>query len=126
MPDSALSPDAAVERLGETSKEVRAAILLDERGGLAAQIGTDEHRARQLQELSGDLLRAADLAGDRAGIAAVGRVEVSRPDGGVYAVREPDRDGRRWTLVAITAAGALPALMLYDLRMTVLAIGAAA
>ncbi len=124
MPQSALTPQAAIARLGATPGEVRAAVLLDDRGGLAAQAADDNSIRDGLRGLATDFFRAADAAGVRAGVDPVGRIEVSRPDGGVYGLRDRDRDGNLWTLVAITAAGALSSLVLYDMRMAVLAIGA--
>lgn len=122
MPGSALTPQAAVERLGATSAEVRAAALLDERGRLAGHAGDEAVPPDRLRGLAADLFAAADGAGARAGLAPVGRVEVSRPDGGVFGLRDRGSGGDPWTLVAITAAGALSSLVFYDLRMTLLAI----
>lgn len=105
------------------SGEVRTAVLLDEGGGLAAHAGDDAAPPDRLRALAGDLFGAADGAGARAGLGPVGRVEVSRPDGGVFGFRGRDRGGDRWTLVAVTAAGALSSLVFYDMRMALLAIG---
>ena len=124
VPDPSLTPAAAVERLADMSAEVRAAVLLDEGHQVTACRGVnDEGDEDQLGRLACELLAAADGAGTRAGLNEVAGIEVSRPEGGVYGVRDADRAGRRWTLVAITAGGALPSLMLFDLRMTVAAIG---
>ena len=123
VPESALTPHAAVERLGEASTEVRAAILLDDRGGVAARTGVGERRAERLRSLAADLFGAADVAATRGEWSGVARVEVSRPDGAVFGVRASDPQGRDWTLVTITGAGALPSLVLYDMRMALLAMG---
>lgn len=101
-------------------------VLLDERGELAASSGADEDAAKQLRDTARSLLDAADRAGARAGLRPVARVEVSRPDGGVFALRDDDASSRRWTLLAVTAGATLPSLMLYDMRMAIRAIGAAA
>jgi hypothetical protein len=124
VPESALTPDAAVERLGETSTEVRAAILLDERGGLVARTGVRARPAERLRKRVADLFGAAQAAAARSGLAGAARVEVSRPEGAVFGVRALDREGRECTLVAITAGGALSSLVLYDMRMALLAMGA--
>lgn len=124
VPESALTPDAAVERLGETSTEVRAVILLDESGGLVAHAGLRARPAERLGGRAADLFAAAEAAAARRGLAGAARVEVSRPEGGVFGVRAADRDGRPLTLIAITAGGALSSLALYDMRMALLAMGA--
>lgn len=124
VPGSALTPHDAVERLGETSTEVRAAILLDDRGGVAARTGVGARPAERLRSLAGELFGAAELAAARGGWSSPSRVEVSRPDGAVFGIRAGDPRGRDWTLVAITGGGALPSLVHYDLRMALLAMDA--
>lgn len=106
--------------------QVRAAVLLDEHGDLAGQAGGDGAPAERLRELTEQLFRAADAAGERAGVDPVGRVEVSRPDGGVFGLRDADGEGRRWAVMTVAAAGALSSLMLYDMRMAIRAIGSSA
>ena len=120
---SALTPETAIERLGAMSEEVHTAVLLDEDGVLAAHAAHDETPPDRLRELASDLFAAADAAGARAGVAPVGRLEVSRPDGDVFGLRDRDRRGDAWTLVAVTSGGALSSLVLYDMRMTVRAMG---
>ena len=120
--DRSPTPAAALERLAGAADELQAAVLIDERGELVVSAGDDLDGDR-LADHARDLLAAADAAAARGGLEAVERVEVSRPDGGVFAIREADRDGRRWTAVAVVAGGALPALVLYDLRMAVLGLG---
>jgi hypothetical protein len=120
---SALTPQAAVDRLGAMWEELRFAVLLDEAGELAAHTGYGAEVRDRLHALAGDLFRAADAAGHKVGVDPVGRVEVSRPEGGMFGLRGRDRNDDRWTLVAVAAGGALSSLVLYDLRMTVQAIG---
>lgn len=105
------------------SSEVHAAALLDEHGDLAAHTGVEPDLAAPLETLAGTLFDAAATAGARAGLEPVGRVEVTRPEGGVFGVRGADRAQRRWTLVAVTATGALSSLVFYDMRMVLLAMG---
>jgi hypothetical protein len=114
VPDSAVSPQSAVTRLGERSSEIRAAIYLDDDGEVAASEGLGENRTA-LAELAGELLAVADSAGARSAIPKVGGVEVSSPAGGVFALRGRASDH---TLVAVAGGGALPGLVMYDLRMT--------
>jgi hypothetical protein len=117
---SALTPEAAVERLARQSAEIRAAALLDEHGQGAAGDSIEDFAT-----LGEQLFRMADAAASRAGIAEIEGVEVARPEGGVYGLRARDPDGRLWTLIAVAAGGALSSLVFYDLRMTIRALGAA-
>lgn len=115
---SALTPEAAVERLHRQSAEIRAASLLDEDGReLAAEAGEG------LAELAAELFRVADAAASRAGVDGIQGVEVARPEGGVFGLRARDPQGRAWTLIAVTAGGALSSLVLYDMRMAIRALG---
>lgn len=123
VPGSALTPQAAVERLGSTSREVRAAVVLDGRGELAGHAGEDPTTPERLRELAGELFAAAEAAGPRAQVDRVDRVEVSRPDGGVFGLRDRDREGGPLTLVAVTGGGALSSLVFYDMRMALRDIG---
>jgi hypothetical protein len=108
-----------VDRLEAMSPEVRASLLLDGGGKVTAHAGAGAPEA--LADAARDLLAAADLAAGRAGLPSARRLEVSSPLGGVFAVRSdhPAGDGR--TLVAVTEPGALPALVLYDMRMAMAA-----
>lgn len=103
---------------------MRAACLLDEGGGEVAGASADGADSGRLAELAAELFAVADAAGSRAGIGGVRRVEVARPEGGVFGVRARDPEGRDWTLVAVTAGGALSSLVFYDLGMTIRALGA--
>jgi len=123
---SALTPQAAVERLGEQSADVRAAALLDEGGNRVASANADGADADGIAELAAELFTVADAAGSRVGLDGVGRVEVARPEGGVFGVRARDPAGRSWTLVAVTVGGALSSLVFYDMGMTIRALGASA
>jgi hypothetical protein len=112
-----------MERLGSTSGEVRAAVLLDESGELVGHVGDDGASPEDLRELARGLFAAAELSGARAGVERVERVEVSRPEGGVFGVRDPEREGGSLTLVAVADAGALSSLVLYDMVMTLRGVG---
>jgi len=93
---SALSPPSALERLSEMSAHVREAIVLDARGRRVAG-------AAALAEPARALLAAAPDAAE---------LEVATERGVVYAARSP-----RHAIAVVSGRGALPALMLYDLRM---------
>jgi hypothetical protein len=108
--DAPLTPDLALEYLSELSTDIRAAAVLDESGAVAAQSGFDEGGAAQVRELVGDLFRHA--AESAAGGPAPGQVEVSLPEGSVYALRD-----HGWTLAVVAGRFALSSLMFFDLRM---------
>ena len=110
VPDPPLTPDLAIAYLGELSTDIRAAAVLGADGSVAAQSGFESGTPEQVKELVGDLFDSAkDAAGDDP---APGELEVSLPDGSVYAVREAG-----WTLAVVAGRFALSSLMRFDLRM---------
>jgi hypothetical protein len=105
------TPADAAPRLLELSSDVRAALLLDERGEPAGVAGGPAG----LVEDARALLAAADRA------APDGRpeeIEVQFPRGAVYAVR---REG--WTLVAVAGRGSLSSLVRWDMRSVLSELG---
>jgi len=108
-------PGHAPGRLVEMSAEVRAAVLVDPAGGLVAAGGADRTQARHLAGLAHDLLATADAAGPNE------QVEAQTGGGTVFVVRDA-----RYTLACVARRLALPALVLYDMRQTLLGIEAAA
>jgi len=106
------APGDAPGRLVEMSADVRAAVLVDPAGGLVAASGADRPRARRLAGLAHDLVAAADAAGE-----PTEQVEAQTPIGGVFAVRNAS-----YTLACVARRVALPALVLYDMRQTLLAL----
>jgi len=94
-------------RLVDSSTDVIAAVVLDAAGGLVDVSGVDQDRARELADLSRQLVERAD------GISVdpVEQIEVQASGGAVFAVRDA-----RHVLVCVTRRPALPALVLYDLR----------
>lgn len=105
------------------SPEIRSALLLDGRGRLVAHAGAGE--ADSMREMVLELIAAAGTASGRDGDAWTARLEVSSPSGGVFAVRRDGAQAEAMTLVVVTAAGALPSLVLYDLRMSLAGIDGA-
>ena len=103
MPDAAQTPELALRYLDELSTDIRASLILDSGGALAAAGKIDEQGAERARELLLDLF-------ERAGEGAV-QIEVSTAEGGVFAVRE-----HGWTIAATTGRFALPSLIFYDLR----------
>lgn len=108
--EPALTPELAIAYLEELSTDIRAATVIDESGATVAQSGFDEG-AGDVGDVVRDLFDRADDASDGAPPA---QVEVSLPEGIVYAVRE-----RGWTLAVVAGRFALSSLMFYDLRMVI-------
>jgi hypothetical protein len=105
----ALTPDLALDYLGELSTDIRAAIVLDSAGALAAVTGDDRDRGERMRELSTQLLDAA-ADGDQ--------VEVVTTEGSVFAVR-----GESWTVAVVAGRQPLASLMFYDLRNVLRELG---
>ena len=107
------APSQAPGRLVEMSSDVRAAVLVDPAGGLVAASGADRPRARRIAGLAHELVATADgVAGPNE------QIEVQTGDGAVFAVRNA-----QYTLACVARRLALPALVLYDMRQTLLALG---
>lgn len=101
----------APTRLVERSADIRSAVLVDSAGALIAASDPDTARARRLAELTHELIEAADAVAPEPTEQIEARVE----GGAVYAVRTV-----RHTLACVARRLALPALVLYDLRQTML------
>src|SRR3954447_22324124 len=106
MSAPALTPELALQYLGELSTDIKASVLMsaDGRTAVASRPGDEGDR---LRELTTELFKRADRADDD----VVTQVEVSTGDGGVFAVRD-----ERWTIGVVTGRFALSSLMFYDLR----------
>jgi hypothetical protein len=104
----ALTPALALDYLAELSTDIRAGVLLDDAGELAAAWDKDDERGARVRELVTELLERVD--GAAAGDPPV-QVEVSTATGGVFCVRDAN-----WTLAVVTGRFALSSLMFYDLR----------
>jgi hypothetical protein len=105
----ALTPDLALDYLGELSTDIRACMVLDASGELAAVTGDDRERGERMRDLT---TRMLDLAsgGDQ--------VEVVTTEGSVFAVR-----GESWTVAVVAGRRPLASLMFYDLRNVVRDLG---
>lgn len=109
MAGPALTPELALDYLAELSTDIRAGVLLDGDGSLAASWDGDDARGERVRELVVDLMERADAAaGERD---RPSQVEVSTGDGGVFCVREGS-----WTIAVVTGRYALSSLMFLDLR----------
>jgi len=110
--EPALTPSLALDYLDELSMDIRAAIILDGSNELAAHTGhlqESSERAGRMRKLVIELFERAGEAVP--GMDDVPEVEVSTPNGAVFAVRE-----NGWTIAVVTGRYALSSLMLYDLR----------
>ena len=105
----ALTPDLALDYLGELSTDIRAALVVDSTGAVAAVTGDDRERGERMRDLAGQLLDAAS-EGDQ--------VEVVTTEGSVFAVR-----GDSWTVAVVAGRQPLASLMFYDLRNVVRDLG---
>ena len=100
LAEPVLTPPLALDYLDELSTDIRAAAILDERDELAAHSGDSRERAERMRKLVLDLLEQAGGP----------QVEVSTPNGAVFALRE-----NGWTIAVVTGRYALSSLMFYDL-----------
>jgi len=103
---ASLTPELALQYLGELSTDIKASVVLSADGRTAAASKPGETGDR-LRELTQQLFERADAADSQ----VVTQVEVSTGDGAVYAVRD-----ERWTVGVVTGRFALSSLMFYDLR----------
>jgi hypothetical protein len=103
--------ESAPALLMEMSEDVRAAVLLDSAGALVSSTEPDTERAQKLADLARELIEAADAVAPEPTEQIEARVE----GGAVFAVRSV-----RHTLACVVRRLALPALVLYDLRQTML------
>jgi len=102
----ALTPELALQYLGELSTDIKASVVVSADGRTAAASKPVE-AGDQLRELTKQLFERADAVDSQ----TVTQVEVSTGDGAVYAVRD-----ERWTVGVVTGRFALSSLMFYDLR----------
>jgi hypothetical protein len=103
---ASLSPELALQYLGELSTDIKASVVMSADGRTAAASRPGEPGDR-LRDLTQQLFAHADAADDQ----VVTQVEVSTGDGAVYAVRD-----ERWMVGVVTGRFALSSLMFYDLR----------
>ena len=114
MSGTALTPDLALDYLGELSTDIRAAVIVDRAGKVAAATG-DPERGERMGALAGELLDEAAAATPDDGI---DQVEVVSNEGSVFAVR-----GEAWTLAVVAGSLPLSSLMFYDLRSVLRDLG---
>ena len=103
IPDATLTPDRAADFVEGLSTDIRACVLLDRDGRLAAVDAGHAEEGEEFAELAHELL-------ERAGTA---QAEVSTGAGIVYALRDEE-----WTLAAVAGRFALSSLVFFDMRRT--------
>ena len=103
---AALTPELALQYLGELSTDIKASVIMsaDARSEATSKPG---ETGDKLRDLTRQLFEHAGEVDDQ----AVTQVEVTTGDGGVFAVRD-----ERWTIGVVTGRFALSSLMFYDLR----------
>src|SRR5947208_2983002 len=100
----------ALADLTEISSQIRAAVLFDESGEVAASTLDSEERSRELAQAATDLRRTAE--GPRTGgDAELTQLEAATVDGSVFVVRQGAR-----RIVATTRPEPTVGLVLYDLH----------
>jgi hypothetical protein len=112
--DPALTPELALRYLDELSTDIRAAVLLDGAGHVAAaHAAAGDPPAGKLGKLAGRLFKHAEKASasTHAFEGPVTQIEATTNDGAVFAVR-----AEGWTIAVVAGRFALPSLMFYDLR----------
>jgi hypothetical protein len=110
VPDPPLTPDLALDYLGELATDIRAGVVVDSQGDVAAVTGDDRERGEKMRTLALELLDAAGEGNDQA--------EVVTLEGSVFVVRDD-----AWTIAVVAGRQPLASLMFYDLRNVVKDLG---
>src|SRR5438874_5073899 len=100
----------ALADLTEISSQIRAAVLFDESGEVAASTLDSEERSRELAQAAAELLRTAEglrTGGD----GELTQLEAATVDGSVFVVRQGAR-----RIVATTSPEPTVGLVFYDLK----------
>jgi hypothetical protein len=120
VPDSTLTPELALQYLDELSTDIRAAVLLDGKGAVAATHAAEGEPDTGLGELAPRLFEHADAAAEAThGFEGpVSQLEITVTGGAVFAVR-----AEGWTIAVVAGRFALPSLMFYDLSAVLSDLG---
>jgi predicted regulator of Ras-like GTPase activity (Roadblock/LC7/MglB family) len=100
----------ALADLTEISSQIRAAVLFDENGEVAASTLDSAERSRELANAAVELLRTAEGL-STGGDAELTQLEAATVDGSVFVVRQGPR-----RIVATTSAEPTVGLVFYDLK----------
>ena len=101
-----LTPELALDYLGELTADMRAGVLLDAGGEIAAATEPG-HAGERMRDYTAELFERADQADD----GDVGQVEIATGSGTVFALRND-----RWSIAVVANRTALASLMFFDLR----------
>jgi predicted regulator of Ras-like GTPase activity (Roadblock/LC7/MglB family) len=99
----------ALADLTEISSQIRAAVVFDDKGKVAASTLGDSPRANELAQAAGGLLAAADAV--KTGGSTLTQLEVATGEGSVFVVR----DGAT-VIAATTGSNPTAGLVFYDLK----------
>ena len=100
----------ALADLTEISSQIRAAVLLDSKGALAAStLGDDQ--AKRMAEAAGELLSALERTRPGLGSGTLVQLEVATHEGSVFVVRDQGR-----VIAATTSPEPTVGLVFYDLK----------
>jgi len=100
----------ALADLTEISSQIRAAVLFDESGEVAASTLDSEERSRELAQAAAELLRTAEGL-PTGGDGELTQLEAATVDGSVFVVRQGAR-----RIVATTSPEPTVGLVFYDLK----------
>jgi predicted regulator of Ras-like GTPase activity (Roadblock/LC7/MglB family) len=99
----------ALADLTEISSQIRAAVVFDDQGKVAASTLGDSPQADELAQAAGGLLAAAEAV--KTGNSALTQLEVATGEGSVFVVR----DGKT-VIAATTGSNPTAGLVFYDLK----------
>jgi predicted regulator of Ras-like GTPase activity (Roadblock/LC7/MglB family) len=99
----------ALADLTEISSQIRAAVVFDDQGKVAASTLGDSPQADELARAAGSLLAAAEAV--KTGNSALTQLEVATGEGSVFVVR----DGKT-VIAATTGSNPTAGLVFYDLK----------
>src|SRR6266566_7485277 len=103
---------AALERLGEISSQVRAAVIFERGGKVVGSTFADERRSKEVADEAEALLTEAEQRRDEAdGTGEFAQLEVALQAGSVFVVRDGER-----LIAATTQPEPTVGLVFYDLK----------
>jgi predicted regulator of Ras-like GTPase activity (Roadblock/LC7/MglB family) len=106
-----MDPSAALERLGDISSQVRAAVVFERGGEVLGSTFPDDDRAGRAAEAASALLTEAERRGGGQASGDFAQLEVAVQQGSVFVVRHGER-----LIVATTPPEPTVGLVFYDLK----------
>ena len=111
-----MTPDEALADLAQISVQIRAAVICDHDGSLAAST-VSKPSGERLARLAGEIWEGADAARRELGRDALAQLELTTTEGSVFVVRDDAR-----TMLATTGPNPTVGLVFYDLKSCLHAI----